>query len=126
MDALPYPLLHGLHVGFVTVSGLLFLLRSRWLLTGSPQLRSFWARRLPHLNDTLLLVAGVLLALRLGFAPWRDPWLAVKLSAVVVHIVLALVAFRGPRGLRPIAWGGSAAAFGFAVAVALTKDPVPF
>ena len=120
-----YLLVRGLHVGCVSLSLALFLLRSAWQWRGSPLARSPWARVLPHVNDTLLLLAGIALAALLGFAPWRDAWLAAKLAGLVAHVLLAVAGT--PRwvtgALAAAAWLGSLLAFAYVVAVALRRDP---
>ena len=120
-----YLLARGLHVGCVTLSLALFLLRSAWQWRGSPLARSPWARVVPHINDTLLLLAGIGLALLLGFAPWRDAWLAAKVAGLVVHVLLAVAVTRRwvTGAAAGVAWSGSLAAFAYVVAVALTRDP---
>lgn len=126
MVELPYALVRTLHISFVAASLTLYLLRSWWLFTGSARRESIWARRIPHVNDTLLLFAAAVLAYRLGQYPLVHAWLTAKLAGVLLHIMLAMVAFRGPRAWRVPAWIGSVMAFGYIVAVALTRDPLPF
>ncbi len=125
MGAEAYPLLRLLHLTCVGLSIGLFLLRSGWHWRGSPLRRSPWARVVPHVNDTLLLVAGIGLALILRQYPFVAPWLTAKLVGLLVHIVLGVVALRGwlPGRYAGGAWLGSLAAFGYVVGVALTRDP---
>jgi len=53
-----------------------------------------WQRTIPDTVDSLLLLSGASLAYILGFAPWHNDWLLVKLIAVLVYISLGFLAFR--------------------------------
>jgi len=53
-----------------------------------------WKRILPDIIDSLLLMSGASLAYILGFAPWYDSWLLIKLIAVLVYIGLGFMALR--------------------------------
>ena len=97
-----------------------FVLRGVWMLRDSPLRRAPLVRVLPHVNDSLLLGAGLWLLLATAQYPTQQPWLAAKLVAVVVYILLGMLAFRGRhRKVR-------AAAFGYIVAVAVLRTPLPF
>lgn len=120
-----YPALKLLHVGCVVVTATGFALRGLWMLRDSPLLRHPLTRVLPHLNDTLLLVAGVGLALLLRQYPLADGWLTAKLVALLAYIGLGTVALkRGrTRRVRTLAFGGALLALGYLVGVALTRSP---
>ncbi|GAB4346124.1 MAG: hypothetical protein Kow006_04200 [Gammaproteobacteria bacterium] len=117
-----------LHMSCAALSFLLYTTRGIWMLTGSRWHSTFVARRLPHWNDALLLTMGILLTMILRQYPGTHDWLTAKLIALLVHIGLGFVAFRGPesRRVRVTAWLGSLLAFGYIVAVALTRQPLPF
>ncbi len=51
--------LKAIHIGTVAVSYILFLVRGIWMLSDLPLLHQRWVRIVPHVNDTLLLAAGV-------------------------------------------------------------------
>ncbi len=63
----------------------------------------------PHINDTLLLIAGVVL---LGHVwQWQAPnWLWAKLALLPVYIVLGALALRQRRGLCKVFMSGLAIA----------------
>jgi len=54
-----------------------------------------WKRRIPDTIDSVLFISGVSLAYMLGFAPWHDSWLLVKLAALLLYIALGIMALRG-------------------------------
>lgn len=117
-----------LHVTAVALSFALFLLRGLWMLGESAQLQRRWVRIVPHVVDTVLLGAGLWLAFMLRQLPDVSDWLAAKLIALVVYIGLGTIALkRGrTRTQRTAAWLAALTVFGYIVAVALTKNPMPW
>jgi len=122
-----YPALRLLHVSCVVVTAAGFLLRGLWMLGESPLLRHPLTRVLPHVNDTLLLAAGIGLAMSLRQYPLVDGWLTAKLVALILYIVLGTIALkRGrTRPIRLLAFGGALLTLAYLVAVALTRSPWP-
>lgn len=122
-----YTFFYALHIACVVLTFAGFVLRGYWMSHDSHQLQARWVRILPHVIDTLLLASGVGLIFTLGLSPTRQPWLAAKLSALVIYIVLGSIALkRGKtRTTRLIAFSAAVMAFGYILAVALTHRPVP-
>ena len=116
------------HVGCVAISGAGFVLRGLWMLRDSPRLSARWVRVAPHVVDTLLLVSAVGLMIGLDQYPLVHSWLTAKVVGLVVYIGLGMVALRlGPtRALRAGAFLLALAAFGYIVAVALTRQVLPW
>lgn len=85
-------------------------------------------RWLPHTIDTVLLVAGVSLATLLRISPLAHPWLAAKLVALLLYIVLGHIAVRRVRNNRQRLsfWIAAMLVISYIYYVALTMDPVPF
>ena len=123
-----YILLKGAHVACVALSYLGFLLRGIWMIRGSPLLERRLVRIVPHVVDTLLLTSAVGLAVVLRVNPLVQPWLAAKIVALVVYIVLGTIALRRgrTRGARIAAWLAAQAVFLYIVMVALTRSPAPW
>lgn len=115
--------LKTVHLTTVAASGLMFFVRGLWMLARSPMLERRWVRVVPHVNDTLLLVAGVWMAVQLRLVPGVSPWLTAKILALVVYVALGTVALRR-RSAR--AWLAALAVFLYIVAVALTHDVLPW
>jgi uncharacterized membrane protein SirB2 len=119
-----YAIVKQLHLATVIVSWTLFFLRGVWMMADSPRLQARWVRVAPHVNDTLLLAAAVYLATFHGL----PAWIVAKIVALVAYIVIGAVAIRrGPTmPVRVAAWVLAQAVFLYIVAVAMTKNPLPF
>ena len=122
-----YPLLKHLHVTCVALTAGGFLLRGVWMLRGNPLLHHPLARILPHVNDTLLLAAGIGLMLLLRQYPFVDGWLTAKMLALLAYIVLGTIALKRGRTkeIRIASFGGALLTLAYLVGVALTRNPWP-
>ena len=116
------------HVSCVILTITGFAVRGVWMMTGSPLLKARWVRITPHVVDTVLLVSGAALAIKIRQYPLVDGWLTAKTLGVIVYIGLGTVALkRGKtRSIRVIAWVGALLVAGYIIAVALTRNPAPF
>ena len=123
-----YATLKTLHLTTIAISLTLFVLRGLWMIAESPRLQARWARIVPHINDTLLLVSGISLAYTLRLSPLEHGWLATKIVALLGYIMLGTMALkRGKtRGQRIAAWIAALLVFGYMVAVAVAHNPLPF
>jgi uncharacterized membrane protein SirB2 len=115
--------LKAVHVTTVAASGLMFFVRGLWMVARSPLLERRWVRVVPHVNDTVLLVAGVWMAVLLRQVPGVSPWLTAKIVALVIYVALGTLAL---RRRRLGAWIAALAVFAYIVAVALTHDALPW
>lgn len=115
-----YVALKHLHVTLAALSGLLFLVRWVWLMQGSAYLAQRWVRIAPHVIDTLLLLAGVLLMLWLRLSPLDASWLGAKLLALLVYIGAGVITL---RGRRPLAGVVAVVAFAYMVGAAVRHSP---
>ncbi len=122
-----YLSLRMIHIGCVAIAAAGFLLRGAWMLRCSPLLDHRLTRTLPHVNDTLLLCAAIGMAWMARLNPLDHAWLMAKLTGLIVYIVLGSVALRRGRTLtiRALAFAGALFSFGYIVAVALTRNPLP-
>jgi len=123
-----YLFVKHLHMSMAALSGSLFLLRGLWMLADSPVLQQRWARVLPHVIDTALLVSALTLAVWSAQYPFVQSWLTVKVCVLVVYIVLGSIALKRGRSkpVRAAAYVGALAAFGYIIGVAITKNPLLF
>ncbi|KRW50643.1 SirB family protein [Aeromonas allosaccharophila] len=118
-----YPMFKHLHMTLALVSLLLFIYRWSLALAGSDRLQQKWLKILPHINDTFLLLFGVLLAVTLQLSPGQQPWLMAKLIALVLYIGLGVMALKRPARVQKLVAGVAAlAVFGYMVGAAVTKS----
>jgi uncharacterized membrane protein SirB2 len=122
-----YGVVKSVHVSAATLSIAMFVGRGASMLRSPPTLSPKWARITPHVVDTVLLASALWLASQQA-AGSAHGWLAAKIAALVVYIVLGTIALkRGrTRGIRIAAFAAAVATFGYIVTVALTKSPLGF
>lgn len=81
-----YPALKHLHMLFAMISLVGFLGRTGLKFAASPLLEKKPLKILPHVNDTLLLVCGISLAVIAGFNPFTQLWLLAKIALLLAYI----------------------------------------
>ena len=88
--------------------------------------RGRWARTVPHVVDSVLLLSALTLAWMLRVTPANAPWLLAKIIGLLVYIGLGVLALRPgrPVAVRAVAWVAALAIFGYIVSVAITKNPL--
>ena len=120
-----------IHVSAAALSFCGFVARGLGALSSASWVRRRFARTLPHLVDTVLLLSalGMLWVIRLS--PWALPWLRAKIVGLFAYILLGMIALRPakrgcsdrPRMGRLIAFLAALGVFGYIVSVARTKNP---
>ncbi len=122
-----YPFFRTLHIATVHLTLILFLLRGFWMLIESAHLHARWARIVPHINDSLLLVAAIAMLVITGMNPLDQPWLLAKIVGLLAYIALGTVALKRGRTkpVRVVALIAALAMFGYIMAVAITKQVIP-
>ncbi len=123
-----YLLLKYAHVAAVIASFALFFLRGMWMMRASDRLTARWVRVVPHVVDTVLLASAIALAMMTAQYPFVQSWLTAKVIALPVYIALGTVAIRRGRTRRAriIAWFMALIVFGYIIAVARTRVPLPW
>jgi uncharacterized membrane protein SirB2 len=123
-----YLTLKALHVGSVAATYSLFVLRGVWMIAQSPLLARTWVRVVPHVIDSILLASAIALAVLLRQNPLVAHWLAAKIVGLVIYIGFGTIALKRARSkrIRIAAWIAAQAVFGYIVAVALTRSPLPW
>lgn len=86
--------LWGLHVSLVSLSVSLFLWRGICMWQEKNIKSDTWKRRIPDSIDSVLFISGMSLAYILGFAPWNDSWLMMKILALLIYIGFGFMALR--------------------------------
>jgi uncharacterized membrane protein SirB2 len=120
-DLLPFLVLH---VTCAVTSPVLFSMRAWRSIRGLDPAQGF-LRVTPHVVDTVLVLAGLLLASLVRQWPFVNAWLTAKLFALLAYIGIGHYAVRRAqtRSARIAAWLLALAVLAYVFAVALTRDP---
>ena len=123
-----YTSLKTIHIGCAALSYAGFFARGILMIRSAPSLHMRWVRIVPHIVDTLLLASAIVLAALSHQYPFVEPWLTVKVIALVVYIGIGMVALRRGRTRRDrvVAWVAAQLVFFYIVAVAITRSPLPW
>jgi uncharacterized membrane protein SirB2 len=113
-----------IHVTCALISFAGFFIRGIWMLRNSTLLQQRWVKTTPHIVDTLLLVSAIILAVQFRFSPLEQPWLMVKIIALLVYIGAGMVALRFGRSktVRLYAWLFGLATILYIMSVATSKS----
>ena len=113
-----------IHVTCALISFAGFFVRGIWMLRDSTLLQQRWVKTTPHIVDTLLLVSAIILAVQFRFSPLEQPWLMVKIIALLVYIGAGMVALRFGRSktVRLYAWLFGLATILYIMSVATSKS----
>ena len=118
-----YFVIKHIHMTAAGLSLLLFVIRAWWSVRESRALQNRWVKTLPHVIDTVLLVAGVVLAAMIG--P-NQPWILAKIVLLLAYIGVGTVAIK--RGKTPQQRGIAAvvavAIFLYIVGIAIAHNPL--
>lgn len=120
--------LKHIHLTTIAITFILFSMRALWMLMDSPQLHRKWVKVVPHINDTVLLVSAIALAITIQQYPFQADWVTAKVFGLIGYILLGTIALKRGRtkAIRVTAMVGAYAVFFYIVRVALTKTPWPF
>lgn len=83
---------------FISIS--LFLLRGFWVFQSSAIMTRKWVKILPHVNDTVLLVTAIILAVSIQQYPFVDAWLTAKFIALLVYIIFGMFALKRAKQMQ--------------------------
>ncbi|HBC57530.1 MAG TPA: regulator SirB [Gammaproteobacteria bacterium] len=117
-------LIKSIHIATVVLSGMGFFVRGLWMMNQSALRNHPLVKIAPHVNDTLLLVSAITLAYLLKISPITHAWLAAKIIALILYILLGMVAFRFARkqSVRVMAWIAAMFTFAYIVNTAIHKQ----
>ncbi|GMR16428.1 MAG: SirB2 family protein [Gammaproteobacteria bacterium] len=112
-----------IHMSTAFISISLFLLRGFWVFTESPMMKRKWVKILPHVNDTVLLIAAIFLTMAIQQYPFVDAWLTAKLIALFVYIVFGMFALKYAKEMqnKVLFFILALLTFGYIVGVALNR-----
>ncbi len=95
-----YTVIKLLHITFAAISISGFIARGLLMLRQSSLLQRRWLKVIPHINDSLLLLSAITLAILAGYNPLQHPWLAAKIILLFLYIGFGLMALRFARQRR--------------------------
>lgn len=114
-----------LHMTLALISLIGFAIRGPLAINKHTIMQQKWIRIVPHINDTLLLLAAIYLVWALQLNPLTQSWLAAKIIALVIYIILGarVIKTRGSKTLQWSTYVAGLAVFAYIGAVAVTKSP---
>ena len=117
-------LIKSIHLLTVLISISGFVLRGIWMILDSPQLTKRWVKITPHINDTILLITGITLAIQIQQYPFVHGWITAKILALLAYIGLGMMTIRHGRSKpqRIMTWLAAILVFIYIVMVARTKQ----
>ena len=120
----PYEVAKFVHVTCAALSIGGFIARFQLALRGSALMRRPWIRVAPHVNDSILLAAAIVMLALARIDPLNVHWLQAKIAALIAYILFAMLAMRQNRRRRTriCAFTAALLSFGFIVSVALTRS----
>ena len=113
-----------IHMSTAFISISLFLVRGFWVFTGSSMMNKKWVKIVPHVNDTVLLISAIILAIGLQQYPFTHDWLTAKFIALLLYIVFGMFALKRAKDIKNkmIFFVLALLTFSYIVGVALTRD----
>jgi uncharacterized membrane protein SirB2 len=121
-----YLALRHIHIACAILTITLFVFRGGLMIADSALLQSRVMKTLPHVIDTVLLMAALMLTSVIHQYPFSTGWLTMKVVLLVAYIVLGSVAIKRGRTkrIRVAAFVAALLILGFLVSVARSHDPL--
>lgn len=115
-----------IHITTAMISVLGFFIRGIMRMKHSAYLKNKWIRVVPHINDTVLLLSAITLAVQHNWSPLNQPWLAAKIGGLVLYIALGFITLRFARSRTQIglSWLLALFVFCYITVVAISKNPL--
>ena len=106
---------------FLSISG--FILRGVWMMKSSSLLQNRWVKVVPHINDTILLIAAIILVIVTAQYPGPTTWINIKIIALIIYIILGTIALKRGKTMRVrvIAFVSAVLIFVYIFEVAISK-----
>lgn len=113
-----------IHMTTAFISIALFIIRGFWVFNHSAMMNKKWVKIVPHVNDTILLVAAIFLTFGISQYPFTHDWLTAKLIALLLYIVFGMFALKRAKETKNkvIFFVLALLTFGYIVGVALTRS----
>ncbi|OUS39195.1 regulator SirB ['Osedax' symbiont bacterium Rs2_46_30_T18] len=123
-----YIILKHSHLSLMLISVSLLIIRTLAVTVNAQWLQKKWAKILPHVIDTLLLLSAIALMITIEQYPGADHWLSAKIIALFGYITFGTLAIKGNKNAASRI-GMLLIALSFIVymmIVAISKNPMPW
>src|SRR4051794_783316 len=94
VEAMDYSTIKLIHQGAVSLSFVGFFARGLGAIADASWIGSRWAKTVPRVVDSVLLISAVTLVWMLRINPGVAPWLLAKIIGLFVYIGLGVIALR--------------------------------
>lgn len=113
-----------IHMSAAFISISLFLLRVFWVFSDSKMITKKWVKIVPHVNDTVLLVSAIFLAIGIHQYPFSYDWLTAKLIALLLYIIFGMFALKRAKSKKnkAVFFVLALMTFGYIVMTAFTRS----
>lgn len=112
-----------IHMSSAFISISFFIVRGVWVFNHSGMMNKKWVKILPHVNDTVLLITAIVLAVTLQQYPFTHDWLTAKVVALLLYIVFGMFALKRAKKMKNkvVFFVLALLTFGYIVGVALNR-----
>ena len=116
-------MIKDIHILTAFISVSFFTLRFLWVMRDSSMMTKRWVKIVPHVNDTILLIAAIILAVSIQQYPFVHTWLTAKFIALILYIVFGMFALKRAKTKRVkgLFFVLAVSCFGYIVLVAVTR-----
>ena len=112
-----------IHMSTAFISITFFMVRGFWVFNNAEMINKKWVKIVPHINDTILLVTAIILAVGIQQYPFTHDWLTAKFIALLLYIVFGTFALKRAKKIKNkiIFLILSLLIFSYIIGVALTR-----
>ena len=112
-----------IHMSTAFISITFFMVRGFWVFNNAEMMNKKWVKIVPHINDTILLVTAIILAVGIQQYPFTHDWLTAKFIALLLYIVFGTLALKRAKELKNkmVFFILSLLIFSYIIGVALTR-----
>lgn len=113
-----------IHMSTAFISITFFMVRGFWVFNNAEIMNKKWVKIVPHINDTILLVTAIMLAVGIQQYPFTHDWLTAKFIALLLYIVFGSFALKREKEIKIkiVFFILALITFGYIVGVALNRS----
>lgn len=114
-----------IHMSTAFISISFFVIRGFWVFNHTEMMNKKWVKIVPHINDTILLVTAIFLAISIQQYPFTHDWLTAKFIALLLYIVFGMFALKRAKNMKNkvIFFVFALSVFIYIVGVAVNRSP---